>query len=314
MRTCPNCGHSIRDDDRFCASCGAPAQGDGRRQPVLNASEERPRRLTGGSASLSPYVRALRRFWWVLVVGAGVALIVAVSSLYRIELAPPGLVEKTQITYTSSSRLLVTSQENSHLRYQTSIFADPPRRQDQAEEDADPIVVNVVPPDVNTLVRAANLYPILIESDQVAEFRNQEYGPLEGSVTATGIYSVTAGNRVELSEIPVIQLVATASTAEGAVEIADKTAKAFIGWMRREQNADNLPPQDRILVQQLDTPAGAIPSEGASRTMPLLIFCVVFGAFCVLAVLLDRLVAPRPRPLRADVEALERPVEVKKSA
>jgi capsular polysaccharide biosynthesis protein len=323
VRTCSNCGHSIRDDDRFCASCGAPADA---LRPLAKGGE--PDSGAATTAGIGAYLRAVRRFWWVVGAGIVIGAYVALSSLYTVQLLPPKLTSNEVISYSSFSRLLVTSQESSHLRYQFSIYGEFPIRNEEGDPtgESESAVINSQPPDLNTLVRAANLYPLLIESDQVAEFRDREFGELEGSVQAQGIYSFATGNRFELSEIPVIQLSSVASSPEAAIELADKTAKAFIGWMREEQAADDIPPQDRIVVQQMNEPTAAVPSPGASRTMPMLLFVVIVGAFLVLAVLLDRLVAPRRRGRRGlgepdvapehepDIEPIERPVKVKKTA
>jgi capsular polysaccharide biosynthesis protein len=170
------------------------------------------------------------------------------------------------------------------------------------------------PPDLNTIVRNANTFPYIIESDKVADYREREFGELTGSVTTLGATSVVTANRVELSEIPVIRLIAVAGTPEEAVELADKTGKAFIGWLEDFQVEKEIPRSDRITAEQLTVPRGAIASAGPSTTLPILVFLVVLAAFCVLAVLLDRLVPPRqPRPARADVESLE-PVKAKKTA
>ena len=59
--------------------------------------------------------------------------------------------------------------------------------------------------------------------------------------------------------------------------------------------------------------AGAVASAGPSTTLPVLVFLVVFAAFCVLAILLDRLVPRASAPARSDVEPFE-PVKVKKTA
>jgi hypothetical protein len=164
-------------------------------------------------------------------------------------------------------------------------------------------------------VRNANLYPYIIESDQVADYRRREFGELPGTVTALGATSVVTANRVELSEIPIIRLVAVAGTAEEAVNMADKTGKAFIGWLEEFQVENEIPRSDRIVIEQLNVPQGAFASAGPSTTLPVLVFVVVFAAFCVLAVFLDRLLPPRqPRSAReSDLEPLE-PVEVKKTA
>jgi zinc-ribbon domain len=332
VRTCPNCGHTTRDDDRFCASCGQPT--DLRVQSSLSSSDDRARRtVAAASSNVGTYVRALRRFWWVLVIGAVVALLAGLSARFSISLLPPGLDEKDSITYTAESRLLVSSAQDPYFRSQITTFVDQPGQavdgsttdegtttdeSTEGEPSADGASVDqgipfVSAPDLTTLIRTANLYPFIIESDPLAAYRRELYGDLPGSVSALGVTSVVTANRIELSEIPVLKLIATAGSSEDAVALADKTAKAFISWLEREQERakPSIIPEDRIVVEQLTVPSGAIASEGPSSTLPVLVFLVVFAAFCVLAVLLDRLVPARPR--RPDVQKVE-PVKVKKTA
>jgi hypothetical protein len=309
LRTCNNCGQNLRDDDRFCSSCGQPA-----RHGLL--ADDRVRKA---SSNVAGYVGAARRFWWVLVIGVFVATLAALSSRYSISAFPPGLEEKTEVTYSATSRLLVSSSQNPHARSQVSFLERPEEGAsgtdgetgDGGGEQAEPIIVSQ-PPDINTLVRSANLYPLLIESDQVAEYRHEKFGTLPGSVTAQGIYAFSTQNRFELSEIPVIQLVATSSTPRGAVDLADKTAEAFVGWLAADQEESGIPERDRIEVEQINAPTAATASAGPSTTLPLLVFVVVLGAFCVLTVLLDRIIAPRAPRARAETEP--EPVKVKKTA
>jgi hypothetical protein len=326
VRTCSNCGHATRDDDRFCSSCGQPT--DSRRQGSLSASDDRARRtMAAASSNVGAYAGALRRFWWVLVIGLVVALLAGLSARFSISLFPPGLEEKDSITYTAESRILVSSAQNPYIRSQQTTFVEQPGQGGDegttgdgtttAEEEpsADGASPGTIPfvsaPDLSTLIRTANLYPFIIEGDEVARYRQQQYGDLPGAVSALGVTSVVTQNRIELSEIPVLKLIATAGSSEDAVALADKTAKAFIGWLEQEQEQEQIIPEDRIVVEQLNVPRGAIASEGTSKTLPVLVFLVVFAAFCVLTVLLDRLVPARPG--RPGVEKVE-PVTVKKTA
>jgi hypothetical protein len=292
--------------------------------------DDRSRRTaaTSATANVAGYVHSLRRFWWVLVIGAVFALLAALSARFSISILPPGLNEKEAVSYTSESRLLITSADNPHFRSKETIQVPRPQAaaddttttegdgEGQGEEGqgAEDTVPFSSPPDLNTIVRNANTFPYIIESDKVADFRRREFGELPGSVTALGVTSVVTANRVELSEIPVIRLIAVAGTPEEAVELSDKTGKAFIGWLEDFQVEKKIPPTDRITAEQLTVPRGAVASAGPSTTLPVLVFVVVFAAFCVLAILLDRLVPPgQPRPARADVEPLE-PVKAKKTA
>jgi hypothetical protein len=273
--------------------------------------------------NVAGYAHALRRFWWVLALGVVFALLAALSARFTISIFPPGLEEKEKVSWTAESRLLITSADNPHFRSKETVQvpqpgADPATAEEEGSGTDPAAEGNTVPfaspPDLNTIVRNANTYPYVIESDQVANYRRREFGDLPGTVTALGVTSVVTANRVELSEIPIIRLIAVASTPEDAVGLADKTGKAFIGWLEEFQVENEIPSEDRIVVDQLNTPRGAFASAGPSTTLPVLVFIVVLAAFCVLAILLDRLLPPRqPRPAQQDVEALE-PVEVKKTA
>ncbi|MGH3039944.1 MAG: hypothetical protein ACRDLZ_11200 [Gaiellaceae bacterium] len=261
----------------------------------------------------------------MLALGAVLALLAALSARFSISIFPPGLEEKEKVSWTAESRLLVTSADDPHFRSKETVLVPRgPADEDTGEETSgtdgeDPaanedLVPFSSPPDLNTIVRNANTYPYVIESDKVANYRSREFGELPGTVTALGVTSVVTANRVELSEIPIIRLIAVADTPEDAVGLADKTGKAFIGWLEEFQEEKEIPRNDRIVVDQLSTPKGAVASAGPSTTLPVLVFLFVFAAFCVLAVLLDRFLPSRqPRPAEKDVEALE-PVEVKKTA
>jgi zinc-ribbon domain len=121
VKTCPNCGQATRDDDRFCASCGQPT--DPRRQASAPA-DDRARRSFASTASINVagYAHALRRFWWVLVIGAFAALLAALSARFTISIFPPGLEEKDKVSWTAESRLLITSEDNPHFRSKETVF------------------------------------------------------------------------------------------------------------------------------------------------------------------------------------------------
>jgi hypothetical protein len=343
VKTCPNCGQATRDDDRFCPSCGQPT--DPLRPGAIRA-EERARRTLASSAStnVAGYARALRRFWWVLVIGVALAILAGLLARFSISLVPPGLEEKDRVSWTSESRLLITSADNPHFRSKETLV--PPETEESATDEAatdegstdggttdeattggstdeGAAGAGVSPgtttfssaPDLNTIVRNANTYLYVIESDEVAAYRRREFGELPGTVQALGVTSVVTANRVELSEIPIIRLIAVADTPEDAVNLADKTGKAFIGWLEQFQVDHDILRSDRMVVQQLNQPKGAVASAGPSTALPILVFIVIFGAFCALAVLLDRLMpAGQPRPARTEAELPPQPVEVKKTA
>ncbi len=271
---CLNCGHDIDEGARFCARCGAPQTGarDGGLSVVKSP-------LLAGNQ----YVRALRRFWWLLLLGLGVAAIAAIAAVYRIDLGsvPPALEKRAQVTYTSSARLLVTSNEAPYFR--TTVTRELPTDEGETTQEF------AGAPDIGTLITTANLYPILIESDEVSRLRQELHGPLPGSVTTRAIYEVNSPSRFELSQVPVVEVYGHAATYSGAVEITQATVDAFLEYMDRTQDEAGLSRQERIILQQIQQPDGAISSGGASLSLPLMLFVVVAAAFVALAILLDRL-------------------------
>ncbi|MGH3057996.1 MAG: hypothetical protein ACRDPP_07130 [Gaiellaceae bacterium] len=227
------------------------------------------------------YVRALRRFWWLLVLGLGIAALAAIASVYRIDFfsVPPSLEKRAQVTYTAAAQLLVTSAEAPY--YRTTVTRDVTSG-DETQEFAGA-------PDIGTLISTANLYPILIESDEVQELRQELAGPLPGSVTTRAIYEVNSPSRFELSQVPVVEVYGHSNTYSGAVDIAQATVDAFLVYVDRAQDRASLRREERILLEEIQRPDGAVASGGSSLSLPLMLFVVIAAAFFALAILLDRL-------------------------
>ncbi|HSE82624.1 MAG TPA: zinc ribbon domain-containing protein [Gaiellaceae bacterium] len=271
--SCFNCGHEISQDARFCDCCGAPQSGA--RDGPLGV-------LKAPLLASNQYVRALKRFWWLLVLGLGVATIAALMSVYRIDLFsfPPTVEKKAGTTYTAYSRLLVTSDQAPYLRT---------RVDNEVTGPDGSVSVYSNSPDISTLITAANLYPILIASDEVLKLRNEMAGPLPGSITSRAIYEVSSPSRFELSQVPVVEVYGHADTSANAVEITKATVAAFLVYVDELQDDAALSRRDRILIQELQTPEGAVGSGGTSLSLPLMLFLVIAAAFVALAILLDRL-------------------------
>jgi zinc-ribbon domain len=275
LMSCLNCGHEIPEDARFCPRCGAAqttSRDGGVREGALAV-------IKSPAAAGNQYLRALGRFWWLLVLGLGVAAIAAILAVYRVSFSPLGLEKKDQPTYTASSRLLITSAEQPYVRTRIT----------QEQTVGGEVQEYSTPPDIGTLITAANLYPVLIESDEVANLREEMAGPLPGAITTRAIYEVNSPSRFELSQIPVIEVFGHAGAAGDAVAITRATVDAFKEYIQRAQNSAGLSRSERVLVQEIQEPAGAAASGGGSLSLPLMLFVVVAAAFFALAILLDRL-------------------------
>jgi hypothetical protein len=236
---------------------------------------------------VNTYGRSLLRFWWVLVIGLAVAQGAAIVAVYRVDFStmPPTLTEREKPSYSAQGRLLVTDSENPHLRLTVKHTVQPTA----TPEGEVPRTVEVAQaPDIATLVQAANLYPILIESDQVSKIREKRFGTEPGTLRAQAIYAVSSPSRFTPSRVPVIQVIAVSSTPKDAIDLVTHTNWAFMTWMAREQTKAGIKERERIMVQPVQMPVGATQFGGASSTLPVLVFGVVFMAFVALAIFFDR--------------------------
>jgi hypothetical protein len=226
---------------------------------------------------VNAYARSLLRFWWVLVIGLVFAQVAAIVTVYRVDLSsfPPSLTERSAPKYSPHLRTSVTRTVQ-------------PARGEGGENERSPIQITQAP-DYATLVDRANVFPLFIESDPVADVRRRMFGPLPGTLRAQAIYAVSTPSRFTPSRVPVIQLIGVADTPKGAIDLVKHTSTAFIRWMRDEQNRAGLRSSERITVQRLQTPKTAVAFGGASSTLPVLVFGVVLMAFAALAIFLDRI-------------------------
>jgi len=236
---------------------------------------------------VNDYVRSLLRFWWVLVIGLAVAQLAAIMAVYKVDISsfPPQLTQREKPSYSAQGRLLVTDGDQPHLR--TAITTTQAVTA-TAEGKAAEIPVTQAP-DTATLVQAANLYPVYIESDQVAKVREEMFGPTPGTIKSLALYAVSSPSRFTPSRVPVIQVIGVADSPRKAIQLVDRTSAAFMAWMRDVQEKTRIPARQRITVVPVLTPKSAAAFGGASSTLPVLVFGVILMAFVALALFFDRM-------------------------
>ena len=122
-------------------------------------------------------------------------------------------------------------------------------------------------------------------------------GPVLGKVLATPV--VVGENRVML---PLIDLVAIATTPRGAVDLAQRSASALTTYIEQQQVTNNVPTADRVVVEQVVRPKPPEIFQPRSKTMPMVVFLATMLATVGLAFLLENL-RPRARQLGESAEA-----------
>ena len=97
------------------------------------------------------------------------------------------------------------------------------------------------------------------------------------------------------SPLPIVQVNSYATTPERAKELTKRQIDAFRRYLAREQEANAIPEEKRVLITEMQT---AMPAElltGRSKTLPVVVFMTVMLGFVGLAFLLENL-RPRVRP------------------
>jgi hypothetical protein len=243
------------------------------------------------------HVGALLRFWWLVLLGIASGILVATVLVYRVEVGwppkfPPELTERTPTSYQASTELLVDSPTGPYL--QAGVGIAPPatvvpgrpqqgRTQPAVTEAESSVITNR-----RALVEAANLFPLLIESDEVSAIRARRMGVVPGQVRARALYSTQGENRFRPSVLPVIQIAAVAPSPAAAIRLTQGTANAFKVWLASQQQQAGVPRLQRVVIRQLRVPRSAFATGGSSYGLPLLAAAAVMFGFAGMAVLLDR--------------------------
>ena len=237
---------------------------------------------------MSQTAGALVRFWWLVVVGIAVGVFAAVL-VYSLE---------SEAKHTATTRVFVSSPSAPYLRTQQSQAQAPRVRTIRSGTGGtrtvqQPPTASSEAPDTQTLVNAANLYPLLIESDRIKAIRESQAGTIPGTVKANALNSSTnTFGAFRPSTLPVDEVKATSGTAANAAELATATVTAFATWIKDQQRAARIPSAQRIIVTQLEEPE-LTTTGGPSLGLPLFVGALVFLGFCGMAVIADN-----ARPVR----------------
>lgn len=242
---------------------------------------------------MNPHAAPFVRFWWLALIGLVVAGIAGTAVVFHIEPGiPPKLTERTPPTYTATTTLLLNSKEHPLVR--TGVTTVTPR-EPAPSGDARPPDVKTEPPDVDSLIEAANLLPLAIQSDAVADLRRERVGDRPGTVTAQALFAgQTPGGGVKPSDFPAIEVNAESPTPAAALVLARGTISAFGEWLVAEQDEAKVPQGQRIFFVQLNAPTVSENTKNAYG-LALLVAAAVLAGFALLVVALDRLFPRKQR-------------------
>ena len=231
------------------------------------------------------FARVLWRFR--LFVACGFLLATVLASLSILRISGDGISYRQTELYASTARVGVTQSGFPWGR----LFA-----QEQPTLDNQPQDLGIPVADPNRLNNLAVLYAEIALSDPVL----REQGPVLGQIIATPL--VRGDNRIML---PLIDLTAIADNPQRAMTLASRSARALETYVREEQAANEVPPADRVVIEEVMRPKGAVVYQPRSKTMPIVVFLAVMLAVSGIAFLLEN-VRPRDRAPGATAGIRER--------
>jgi hypothetical protein len=268
---------------------------------------------------LQQLLRALVRFWWVALLGIVLAALAFTFATYTVKLGlPPKLTARTQPTYSASTQMLVTSKRDPNLSAKnvnakviplgngttgtaatsttTGTAATGPTYTYDSSGGADG--------DLQRLDEIANNLPPRVTSDPVVKLRNRMFGRINGTVNAVNPYAFSGAGGFRSGPLPYIQINGTAGSAQDAVAITNQTAVAFIAWFKSKQVANQIDPNSRVVVEQVNSADHAIAGGGSKPLLGVAAALFVLLGASGLALALERLIPrSRPRTARAAVPA-----------
>ncbi|MES1239826.1 MAG: hypothetical protein ABUL57_03090, partial [Chloroflexota bacterium] len=197
--------------------------------------------------------------------------------------------------YQATAKILVNSSAAPYLRTQQLQVTPQQPRSEVVRGSSDSTTTTTVPapatvvsqaPDTETLVTAANLYPQLILSDQVAALSP---APPGCKVDASGIFASTNTFGVfKASPVPVLKVVATCDSNTGVIRASKSRVVAFQKWIVKQQQQAKIPKKQRIVITELQAPVKVATVGSPSAAMPVFVGLAIFLVFCLLAVRLGR--------------------------
>jgi hypothetical protein len=215
---------------------------------------------------LALYAKVLRRFWWLVVPGLVLAVVLAFFSMVRV--STDGVAYRKPEVWQSQTLLLLTQPG---FPWGRTVL---PTDSGNAPRYADPYRFSSL----------TDLYSQFANSDEVRRIMRREGAKNTWKIVAAPMPPTVAG-----ATLPVIALNGQAHSARDAVTAAARGARAVIEYVEVQQQSAGIPARQRISIQVLKQPARPVVIEPRSKTLPIVILLAVVTAAVGLAFILENL-------------------------
>jgi hypothetical protein len=230
------------------------------------------------------FAKTIRILWQrrrLVVLGALIAALAALLSVYRVSLIPPGLESRTHVFATATTQILVDTPESAFADLASNIEPLETRANVFARFLASPVAVAQiartakVPPDSIDAKGPFEMNLPAFEQEPTAEQRSSQI------VGERDIYRLRFDSNPNL---PIVSVFAQAPTAGEATRLASAVPTALRDYIEKLQVQQHTPPKSRVEIRRLGEANGGVVNKGANAQIALLVFLGVMAGFCMLLI------------------------------
>jgi hypothetical protein len=228
--------------------------------------------------------RILKTLWQrrrLVVLGALVAALAALLSVYTVSLFPPALKPRTNVFATASTQLLVDAPNSAFADLENEMTPLETRASVFARFLATPAAIELIAADAGVPaneIEAAGPYDInlpVIDQEPTAGQRSSQI------IGEGALYRLRFENNPVL---PIVSVFAQAPTEAEALALANAVPRALTTYIQAIQAKQQTPRSRRVVIRPLGDAIGGVVNKNADIQIGLLVFFVVFGAWCMLLI------------------------------
>jgi hypothetical protein len=228
--------------------------------------------------------RTLKTLWnrrRLVALGAAIAALAALLSVYSISLFPPSMSSRTNVFATASTQLLVDTPDSAFADLANDLTPLETRASVFARFLASPAALELIAREADvplSSIEAQGPYDINLPTIQQEPTAGQRSSQIIGE---GALYRLRFENNPVL---PIVSAFAQAPTKAEALALANAAPRALRAYINRIQAQQDTPADRQVVIRKLGDATGGVVNEGANLQIGLLVFMVVFGGWCMLLI------------------------------
>jgi hypothetical protein len=228
--------------------------------------------------------RTLKTLWIrrrLVALGALIAALAALLSVYSVGLFPPSMTSRTNVFATASTQLLVDAPDSAFADLANDLTPLETRASVFARFLASPVALELVAREAKvplSSIEAQGPYDINLPVIQQEPTAGQRSSQIIGE---GALYRLRFENNPVL---PIVSVFAQAPTKAEAIALAEAAPRALRAYINRIQADQQTPSDRRVVIRKLGNATGGVVNAGANIQIGLLVFIIVFGAWCMLLI------------------------------